>query len=129
MSGYQGSCPQCGAQVVFSLGTTLLKVCEHCGTAVARKGADLANYGRVANVLPTPSVLALGLEGRYTGAPAFRLVGRLQLDYGAGTWDEWLMGFEADSWAWLSESQGKFHYMGQVPLPPLPEFSQLRVGN
>jgi Domain of unknown function (DUF4178) len=114
--------------VTFELGATLLKVCEHCGTAVARRGADLANYGKVAALLPTPSVLKIGLEGDYEGAPPFRLMGRLQLDSGNGGWDEWLMGFSDGSWAWLSEAQGRFHYMGQAALPPLPGFDQVRPG-
>ena len=114
--------------MTFELGATLLRVCEHCGTAVARRGADLASYGKVAGLIPTPSVLKLGLEGDYEGAPPFRLIGRLQLDYGAGTWDEWLMGFSDGSWAWLAEAQGRFHYMGQAALPPLPDFDQVRPG-
>lgn len=114
--------------MTFELGATLLKVCEHCATAVARRGADLASYGKVAGLIPTPSVLKLGLEGDYEGAPPFRLIGRLQLDYGAGTWDEWLMGFSDGSWAWLAEAQGRFHYMGQAALPPLPDFDQVRPG-
>lgn len=128
MSGYRGACPACGAEIEFALGTTLLRVCEHCGVAVARQGADLANYGLVAALIPTPSLLALGLEGGYADAPRFRLVGRLQIDHGAGTWDEWLMGFDDGAWAWLSESQGKFHYMGQVALPGLPDFDELIPG-
>jgi hypothetical protein len=128
MSGYEASCPACGATLVFALGGTLLKVCEHCGVAVARKGANLEAYGRVASLIPTPSVLKLGVEGGYAGAPRFTLAGRLQLDHGAGTWDEWLMAFGNDSWAWLSESQGKFHYMGQAALPPVPDFEDVRAG-
>jgi DNA-directed RNA polymerase subunit RPC12/RpoP len=128
MSGYQGSCPSCGAQVVFQLGNTLLKVCDHCGVAVARKGADLENYGKVAALIPTRSVLALGLDGGYEGAPRFTLVGRLQLDYGSGGWDEWLMAFSDGTWAWLSESQGRFHYMAPAALPPLPAFDRVKVG-
>ena len=128
MSGYEARCPSCGATIVFKLGSSLMSVCEHCGSAVARKGADLENYGKVAELIPTPSVLALGVEGGYEGAPPFRLVGRLQLDHGAGTWDEWLMGFDNDTWAWLSESQGKFHYMGQAAVPPAPAFEELQVG-
>jgi hypothetical protein len=127
VSGYHGSCPSCGASIEFRLGVSLLRICEHCGVAVARKGADLTSYGRVAALLPTPSILKLGLEGRYAGAPRFTLVGRLQLDHGAGTWDEWMLGFENGSWAWLSEAQGQFHYMVEAPLPPLPSFDQLRV--
>ena len=79
-------------------------------------------------LIPTPSVLKLGLEGDYEGAPPFRLIGRLQLDYGAGTWDEWLMAFTDGTWAWLSEAQGRFHYMGQAALPPLPDYDQIRPG-
>jgi hypothetical protein len=128
VSGYEARCPSCGGPIVFSLGSTLLKVCEHCGSAVARKGADLKAYGKVAALIPTPSVLALGVRGGYEGAPPFELGGRLQLDYGAGTWDEWLMAFSGGTWAWLSESQGKFHYMGVAALPPVPEFEDLQVG-
>jgi hypothetical protein len=128
VSGYQASCPSCGATLVFALGSSLLRVCEHCGSAVARKGAKVADYGKVAALIPTPSVLALGMDGDYEGAPPFRLVGRLQLDWGEGTWDEWLMGFGDGTWAWLSESQGRFHYMGQAALPPAPRFDQLTVG-
>jgi len=125
---YQASCPQCGSEIVFSLGASLLKICEHCGSAVARKGADLANYGKVADLVSTPSLLSLGLRGGYSGAPPFTLLGRLQLSFGSGTWDEWLLGFRDGNWAWLSESQGKFHYMGQAPLPPVPRFEEIRVG-
>jgi predicted RNA-binding Zn-ribbon protein involved in translation (DUF1610 family) len=128
MSGYEGACPACGATIVFRLGSSLLKVCDHCGSAVARKGADLSSYGKVAQLIPTPSVLKLGLEGGYSGAPRFTLIGRLQLDHGAGTWDEWLMGFDNGSMAWLSESQGKFHYLAEAPLPPAPSFEHMRAG-
>ncbi len=128
MSGYEARCPSCGAPIVFQLGASLLRVCEHCGAAVARKGADLKSYGKVAELIPTPSVLALGARGGWSGAPPFELIGRLQLDYGAGTWDEWLMAFGAERWAWLAEAQGRFYYMGEAALPPVPEFGDLRVG-
>jgi hypothetical protein len=82
----------------------------------------------VAALIPTPSVLKLGLQGDYEGAPPFRLVGRLQLDYGDGTWDEWLMAFTDGSWAWLSEAQGRFHFMSLADMPPLPDFNDVRPG-
>src|SRR5258708_37048253 len=125
MSGYQASGPSCGAAIVFARGASRLRVCAQCGSAVARKGANLESYGKVAGLIPTPAVLALGMDGDYEGAPPFRLVGRLQLDWGQGTWDEWLLGFADGSWAWLSEAQGRFHYMGQAPVPPPPPFADL----
>jgi len=128
VSGYVTNCPSCGAELVFSLGSTLLKVCDYCGVAVARKGANVASYGKVAELIPTPSILKLGLEGGYQGAPRFTLAGRVQIDHGSGTWDEWLMAFSDGSTAWLSEAQGHFHYMGEIPLPPLPAFDELEVG-
>jgi hypothetical protein len=129
VSGYEARCPGCGAPVVFELGSTVLRVCEHCGSAVVRKGVNLESYGKVAQLIPTASVLKLGLEGGYAGAPRFRLVGHVQLDHGAGTWDEWLLGFEGGASAWLSEAQGRFHYMGAAPLPPVPAFEDLRAGH
>jgi hypothetical protein len=128
VTGYAASCPACGAEVVFQLGVSLLKVCDHCGVAVARQGVDLKAYGKVAQLIPTSSVLALGARGRFEGAPAFTLVGRLQLSTGEGAWDEWLMGFEDGAWAWLSESQGRFHYLVSSDLPPVPAFGALRPG-
>lgn len=129
MSGYEARCPSCGGEIVFQLGASLLKVCEHCGTAVARRGADIVNYGKVAALLPTSTVLKRGLRGDYEGAPPFQLVGHLQLDWGSGAWDEWLMGFEDGSWAWLSEAQGRYHYMGQAAVPPVPAFDDIRPGH
>jgi uncharacterized protein DUF4178 len=128
VSGYEAQCPSCGAAILFELGSTVVRICDHCQLLVVRKGADIQSLGKVASLIPTPSVLALGMSGGYQGAPPFRLIGRLQLDHGAGTWDEWLMGFQQGSWTWLSEAQGRFHYMASAPLPPLPEFSELRAG-
>ncbi len=128
MSGYTGSCPSCGGEIVFQLGHSLLKVCEHCGSAIARKGADLTSYGKVASLIPTTSQLKLGVRGDYAGAPPFELIGHLQLEWSGGAWDEWLMGFTNGSSAWLSESQGKLHYLAEVALPLVPRFDALTAG-
>ena len=127
---YRASCPQCGDQVEFRLDRSLLSVCGSCGSAIARKGADLESYGKVADLIPTASLLNLGIDGRDPGSGrTFTLVGRLQLDHGAGTWDEWLLGYPDGSSAWLSESQGKFHLMHEAAMPPLPNLEQLALGD
>lgn len=96
---HKASCPQCGGEIVFNLDASLLKICVHCGSAVARKGADLSSYGKIAELVETASLLRLGLTGDYEGAPPFTLVGRVQLSHGSGTWDEWLMAFQGGTWA------------------------------
>lgn len=131
MSGWQASCPSCGAPVVFGLGSSRLKVCGHCGSAVARAGQNVESYGKLADLIPTPSLLRLGLEGRLLGDRSYRIVGRLQLDHGAGTWDEWLLDFGDEEWAWLSEAQGKFHLMRQADEEHVPKvpFHSLKLGH
>ena len=124
LSGYQAPCPSCGAPVSFRLGDSVMAICGHCHSAAVRQGVDLATLGQVAQPIPTPSVLSLGLEGRLKEEGRFVVVGRLQLDHGAGTWDEWHLAFEDGRHAWLSESQGKFHLMQGVRVPPLAPFSE-----
>ena len=41
------------------------------------------------------------------GTRGFTLVGRLQLDYGQGPWNEWYAAFDDGDWGWVAEAQGK----------------------
>ena len=52
MTGYRARRPSCGAADGFQLGASLARVCAHCGIPVARRGADLASYGKEAELLP-----------------------------------------------------------------------------
>lgn len=105
-----GRCPSCGAQVAFSAGSARVLVCSHCHTVVADKNGRLEERGKVAALVDTDSPLHLGLTGAYRGTP-FRLVGRLQKDWGQGPWDEWYVELDDGRRAWLSESEGAFHFM------------------
>lgn len=121
------SCPSCGGAIAFRHGASLLVVCGYCGSAVARKGASVEGYGKVAELLPTSSRLRLGMTGA-AGSRTYRLVGRVQLDHGQGTWDEWHVAFDDGGSAWLAEAQGRFHLMSAAALPPLPRYGDLSVG-
>lgn len=62
--------------------------------------------------MPTAPPFGVGDSGLIEGK-AFRVLGRLQLDHGAGPWDEWYVALldEAggDSWAWLARAQGRWY--------------------
>lgn len=123
-------CPNCGGGVEFKAGTSLLSVCPYCSSVVARTGDDvgaLEILGQVAPLAALGSPLRLGLSGRYRGQ-GFTLVGRLQLDYGAGPWNEWYAAFDSGRWGWLAEAQGRVYFTFQEPREKVPTYLQARVG-
>jgi hypothetical protein len=123
------NCPACGAPIVFKLGSSIVVVCEHCNSVIARKDRDLADLGRVADLVDTQSPLEIGMSGYFEGVP-FTLTGRAQLSHPAGgVWDEWYAAFEDGRWGWLAEAQGQFiltferRFRGANVLPNFAELS------
>ncbi|MEM7232086.1 MAG: DUF4178 domain-containing protein, partial [Planctomycetota bacterium] len=127
------SCPGCGAAVIFEVGSSIVRICEFCESAVARGDRDPEDLGKVAALIDTPSILSLGLRGTYAGV-GFQLVGHSQLENQAGgTWDEWYANFSDGRWGWLAEAQGKFYLTFEKEIPEklekeLPSFDALGVG-
>ena len=99
-------CPECGAPAAFR-GTTVTLVCEYCSSTVVRTGVDLRLVGKVSAILDNGSPLLLNARGNFHGSP-FELLGRLQVAYGRGTWNEWFIGFSDGSVGWLAEALGQF---------------------
>jgi ribosomal protein S27E len=111
----------------------VVTVCPQCRSAVSRKGVRLESLGTVAELVPTSSPFRIGTTGKPKGQglKPFRIVGRLQLSTGEGTWDEWHVSFEDGRYAWLAEAQGGFWVMRPLPAPtnpPAPEFPQIAPG-
>ncbi|MBI4601264.1 MAG: DUF4178 domain-containing protein [Planctomycetes bacterium] len=107
--GVEVSCPGCGAPIRFEVGSSVVRVCARCGSAVARGDRDPEDLGKVAALADTGSRLALGLRGRREGV-GFQVVGHVQLEHPAGgTWDEWYAAFSDGRWGWLAEAQGKLY--------------------
>ncbi len=115
----------------FKAGTSLLSVCPYCSSAVARVGDDITELevlGKVAPLQDLGSPLSVGTVGRYRGK-SFTLVGRVQLDHGAGPWNEWYASFDNGVWGWVAEAQGKVYLTFRRDGPhALPSFSAVRVG-
>ena len=123
MSARVIDCPNCGGQVEFKAGSSLLSVCSYCSSAVARLGDDIGEaeiLGQVAPLADIGSPLALGTQGKLHKKD-FTVVGRLQLNYGDGPWNEWYLAFDDGRWAWLAEAQGRVYVTFEKKLEDLDQ--------
>jgi len=118
-------CPSCGAPVSFRSAASLYAVCEFCRSTLLRDGEDLKNLGRMAELMDDPSLIQIGTEGSFCGRH-FGVIGRIQLKYEAGLWNEWHILFDDQRSAWLSEAGGEYVISSLVPVDtPLPGFDML----
>lgn len=121
-------CPSCGARVEFRSAGALLAVCGHCRATLLKRDLDVENLGKMAEVLEDGSTLQVRSEGRYSGA-SFVVLGRIQLQYGAGFWNEWYIEFADGRTGWLSEGSGLFYVTFPITVEePLPAFADLQPG-
>lgn len=136
---YRAACPSCGAPVEFRSAASALAVCGFCRSTLLREGEVLRRIGVAAELFDDHSPLQLGASGRWQGA-GFTLVGRLQIRYAGGSWNEWHALFDGGGAAdatpgepprsgWLSEDNGGYVFGFEAPPPgPLPPPEALRVG-
>jgi len=123
------NCPSCGAPVTFRSSASLLAVCGYCKSTLIRHDLDLENLGRMADLLEDASPLQLGAEGRYKNSH-FGVIGRIQLRYQQGLWNEWHLLFDNQKSAWLSEANGNFVLTFPSPAPEnIPAFDEAKVGD
>lgn len=123
----QGACPSCGSPITFEVGSSRAAVCRFCKTLVVRRGQDYSAVGRVADLAPTGSKISIGATGHYFGE-AFRVAGRVQIEWDQGVWDEWYVAFPDERWGWLAEAQGRYTMSFQFQGAEIPSRSSLRPG-
>jgi hypothetical protein len=99
-------CPSCGAPAPFR-GTAVSLVCEYCESTIVRTGVDIRLVGKVSAIIDNGSPIILGSRGRHNGVP-FEVVGRLQVSYGRGTWNEWFVNFADGNIGWLADALGQY---------------------
>ena len=109
---WQAFCPNCGGPVEFASPASASTVCSYCRSTLLREGDALRRIGQSAELFQDYSPLQLGAAGRYAGS-GFVVVGRLQMAYADGAWNEWHVLFDADTdqtprSGWLSEDNGRF---------------------
>lgn len=116
---WQAACPNCGAPVEFASAASASTVCSFCRSTLLREGEALRKIGQSAELFEDYSPLQLGANGRYAGE-GFSVVGRLQLRYAEGGWNEWHILFDQGRSAWLSEDNGAFVIAFEAPLAEAP---------
>lgn len=87
----------------------MVAVCSYCKSLSARTDRDPRLIGKMADLVDTGSLLALGAEGRFAGR-RFQMVGRTQMKHPmGGVWDEWYLALDDGRWGWLAEAQGRLY--------------------
>ncbi|MCC9004069.1 MAG: DUF4178 domain-containing protein, partial [Candidatus Competibacter sp.] len=114
--------------IMFQSAVSILTVCAYCKSTLIRHDLELENIGTMAELLPDPSPIQLGTEGTYRKT-RFTVVGRIQLRYGQGIWNEWYLLFDNQRGGWLGETLGNYAVTFLIQPPePLPLFSTLHAG-
>lgn len=122
------SCPSCGAPVVFKSASSVFAVCEYCQSTLVRHDQTLEDIGKMAALVEDRSPLQLGAEGLYKGVH-FALIGRIQIKYSQGVWNEWHLMFDDMRTGWLSEAAGEYVLTFTQFVPDaLPRFEDLKIG-
>ena len=120
------SCPSCGAQVSFRSHASVMAVCEYCKTSVLKDADTVKNYGKMSDVLEDYSPIQIGTSGSF-GGRSFNVIGRIQLRYAAGMWNEWYLLFDDGASAWLGDSSGLFtlttERAGETQLPAFSDIT------
>ena len=121
------TCPSCGAPVKFQSVASVFAVCDYCTSTLLRHGADVEAIGKMAALMDDPTLLRIGSEGVYKGVH-FGVIGRIQLQYEAGLWNEWHIMFDDMRLGWLGEAAGEFYvtFEEKLELAP-PPFEGIKV--
>ncbi|MCE9502015.1 MAG: DUF4178 domain-containing protein [Leptospira sp.] len=76
---------------------------------------NLEAYGKVSEIQDDHSPFQIGTSGKF-GDRSFSLVGRIQLRYENGFWNEWHFIDDRNESGWLSEAQGQFMITRLLPV-------------
>jgi hypothetical protein len=124
-----GSCPSCGAPLEIKTRAALLIVCAYCNSTLLRQEQALEDIGKMALLAEDGSPLQIGARGMYRGS-SFIVVGRIQLEYDAGYWNEWFATFDDGREGWIGEGQGQYAVTFKAATPRnMPQFEKLKLGD
>jgi hypothetical protein len=115
--------------VTFRSSASILAVCGYCRTTLLNRNGQIENLGKMADLAEDASPLRIEAEGHYQ-KKRFVIVGRIQLKYEQGLWNEWCLLFDDRRTGWLSEAGGEYmlSFLKSVSAP-LPGFAELKPGD
>ena len=127
------SCPSCGAPVTFRSAASVMAVCGFCNSTLIKDAESVRNIGRMSDVLEDYSPLQINASGTVDDR-SFTVVGRIQLRYPAGFWNEWYVLDDHGEGAWLSDASGQYTFTREVDRAALrgvslPAFASLAAGS
>lgn len=112
----------------FRSAASILAVCGYCQSTLLRRDIELENIGKMAALAEDASPIQLGTEGKYKDVH-FAVIGRIQLRYEQGIWNEWFLLFDNQRTGWLGEGSGEYYVTFLAPVPEaVPAFQELSPG-
>jgi hypothetical protein len=125
---FSSVCPSCGAPVGFRSTASATAICKFCKSTLVRDGESLARIGKQAELFDDASRIQIGTGATYQQTP-FTVIGRIQLRYEAGYWNEWFILFPEGKTGWMSEASGTYAILFDTNNnTSLPEFDKTLVG-
>ncbi|EGZ43879.1 DUF4178 domain-containing protein [Neisseria wadsworthii] len=126
---FKTDCPSCGAPVHAHSATAVTLVCGYCNSMLVRHDDSIADTGRDSALLEDFSPLQIGTTGKFS-TQDFTLIGRLQVRYDEGMWNEWYALFADGTTGWLSEAGDRYVFTQEIGNLPAdtPEFDSIRAG-
>lgn len=103
-----------------------MAVCEYCKTTVLKEADAVKDLGKMSEVLEDYSPIQIGTSGMF-GGQSFTVIGRIQLRYAAGLWNEWYLMFDDGHVSWLGDASGQYTLSTERTADaPLPAFEELQ---
>ncbi len=121
------SCPSCGAPIAFRSHASVMAVCEYCRATVVKEADAVRDLGKMSEVLEDYSRIQVGTAGVH-GGRSFTVVGRIQLRFEAGMWNEWYVLFDDGADGWLGDASGQYTMTTKREAASgLPAFDDVKV--
>jgi hypothetical protein len=122
------SCPSCGAPLAFKSHAAVMAVCEFCRATVIKDAESVRDIGKMSAVLEDYSPIQIGTSG-VAGTRQFSVIGRIQLRYAQGFWNEWFLLYDDGATGWLGDSSGLYVITTERALAAdTPSFPDIEVG-
>lgn len=113
------ACPSCGAPLEFKSHAAVMAVCEYCRATVLKDADSVRDIGKMSSVLEDYSPIQIGTSGSFAQRQ-FTVIGRIQLRYADGMWNEWYILFDDGETGWLGDFSGQYSITLPRELTELP---------